>query len=113
MINMLKQSVPGLHLSIEEGTQSVPQDGQYHVVLYGVIVLSSTSKSRALSEYRRIRDELLADRPSPEDLGHDGREVLRREMASREADSFLAQSYSARRAKGMRKGGKAGRQGYK
>jgi hypothetical protein len=59
---VLKQSIPGLGLSLEQGTTSVPNDGQFHVILDTEIVFSSTSESRALSQYRLYRDRLLQER---------------------------------------------------
>jgi hypothetical protein len=110
---MLKQSLPELGLSLEQGTPSVPDDGRFHVVLATVIVFSSISKSKALSEYRRRRDRLLQESGQPSRPQIDPREILRREQAHFQGEALIAESYSGRRQRAMRKGGKAGRQGYK
>lgn len=75
-----RQGVLGIGLSIEMGTEAVPNDGQFHVVHDGEIVFSSSSKARALQEYRKRRDALLAE------TGHeapviDPEDALRRERA--------------------------------
>jgi hypothetical protein len=109
---VLRQGVPELGISLEQGTERVPDDGRYYVLVGAVVVFCSTSKSKALTEYRKHRDPLL------EEKGHSKSqtappELLRRRLAEFEADRFLAASYGERKRKGMRKGGKAGRQGYK
>jgi hypothetical protein len=57
---VFKQTVPHIGLSVELATESVPDDGSYHVVLNGEVVFSSPSKTRALRQYRTLRDEALA-----------------------------------------------------
>ncbi len=84
---MFRQGVPELGLSIESGTENVPDDGSYHVVHHGRVVFSSASKVKALREYQRRRDELMGgiDRGSPTiDYG----ELLRRERALADVQSM-------------------------
>lgn len=57
---MFKQAVPDIGLSVEFATDSVPPDGNYHVLLNGQVVFRTPSKARALREYRRLRDDALA-----------------------------------------------------
>lgn len=54
-----RQAIPRLQLSIERGTESVPEDGCFHVVLKGTEVFASASMREAEREYRQIRDDLL------------------------------------------------------
>jgi hypothetical protein len=108
---VLKQGVPELGVSLEQGTEGVPDDGRYYVLVDGVTVFSGVSMAKALAEYRKHRDSLLGKR-EPSKMSIDP-ELLRRRIAEVEADRFLSASYGERKRKGMRKGGKAGRQGYK
>jgi len=102
-----KQSAPNVGLSVERGTESVPDDGLYHVLLDGKVILASKSEREALAVYRRVRDSLLRDQPRASD-GTKVTEALRRAAAEREADAFLAQSTREKRARATRRGGPGG-----
>ena len=52
-----RQAVPRIGLSIERGTDAVPDDGEYHVLLEGQHVFASQSEKEALAEYRRLTSE--------------------------------------------------------
>jgi hypothetical protein len=109
---VLRQGIPGLGISIEQGTEAVPDDGRFYVIVDSAIVFGSSSRARALTEYRNRRESLLVTQGSlAASVRPQG--VLRRARADSEASAFLAASYGERKRKGMRKGGKAGRQGYK
>ncbi len=98
------QAVPSLGLSVQYGTESVPDDGRFHVVMAGAIVFAADSEKDALREYRRLRDRLLPPRIRSVDV----RKILEREAAEQEARRFLADSSRAKRTKALRKGGKGG-----
>lgn len=92
----------------------MPNDDRFHVLLDATVVFSSASKTRSLAEYRRLKDQLMKERGQSAQLPQvDPREILRRELAYYQTEAVLADSYGRRRRKAMRKGGKAGRQGYK
>jgi hypothetical protein len=89
---------------VEYGTESVPDDGRFHVVMAGAVVFTAASEKDALREYRRLRDHLLP----PKSKSVDARKILEREVAEQDARRFLADSSRAKRAKALRKGGKGG-----
>jgi hypothetical protein len=106
-----RQKVSAIGLSIERGTESVPDDGHYHVLLDGREVFASSSEREALSEYRRLRDAVMTSEPRRDPASV--REALRREMADRQAASLLAESARLKRAKATKKGGKGGSGGVR
>ena len=63
-------------LSIEQGTTGVPDDGQYHVVVSGQIILSTRVFDLAKIIYDEQREQLRIAAGDP-----DPREILRRESA--------------------------------
>lgn len=99
-----RQSVPSVGLSIERGTNAVPRDGRYYVLLAGEQMLAATSKQQAMAEYRKLRDSLVTPNASAIDV----KEALGRQVAEYEADAFLSQSSREKRARATRKGGKGG-----
>jgi hypothetical protein len=106
-----KQAVPSVGLHIEQGTEAVPNDGAFYVLLQGEIVFQSKTKNRALAEYRRIRDDLLADHPGQKLSPDEVRAALARERSSMEVAGMLAASSRNKRAKATAKGGRGGRGG--
>jgi len=105
---MFRQAVPRIGLSMERGTEAVPEDGQYHVLLDGHRMFTSPSEKDALVEYRRLKDLLLGADPPKGGGRADIREALMREMAERQATAFLAESARQKRVKALRKGGPGG-----
>ena len=99
-----RQAVPALHLSLERGTEDVPDDGRFHVVRDGAVLYSSESQRDALRHYRDLRDRLLP----PTESGVDVKRIMEREVAEQEANRFLADSRRAKRARALKKGGKGG-----
>jgi hypothetical protein len=102
-----RQSVPSLGLSVERGTEAVPADGAYYVVLDGEILFRFLSKVRALAEYRSRRQELSGG------LTKSSREIDREAVVKRiraEMDFRALHSEAARSkaTKARRKGGKGG-----
>ena len=99
-----RQAVPTLNLSLERGTEEVPDDGRFHVVRDGAVVYTSQSQEDALRQYRDLRDQLL---PRTE-TGVDVKRIIEREVAEHEANRFLADSRRSKRARALKKGGKGG-----
>ena len=90
-------------LSIEQGTNAVPDDDQYHVLVNGQVVLSTRVFELAKITFEEQRDELRIAAGDP-----DPREVLRRESAMRDVTSLRAQSSGQQAKKTRRKGGPGG-----
>jgi hypothetical protein len=86
-----RQAVERIGLSIERGTESVPNDERFHVLLGGQVVYSAASKAKALAEYKRRRDTLLSE-AEVEPQTRDPREALRRERAERELRAMRSDS---------------------
>jgi hypothetical protein len=93
-------------LSIQQDTSAVPNDGQYHVVVNGDIVLSTRVFELAKITFEEQREELRIAAGDP-----DPREILRRESASRDIRSLHAESSSNQERKTKRKGGPGGHGG--
>jgi hypothetical protein len=83
-------------LSVEKGTDRVPNDGKYHVLVDGEIVLSTPVEALALVEM----EEVKAARQAP------GRELLRREMATSDVRAFRAANYAEKQSRDQKKGGR-------
>jgi hypothetical protein len=83
-------------LSVEKGTEQVPKDGRYHLLIDGEIVLSTPVEALALAEL----EEAKAARQAP------GRELLKREMAAIDVRAFLAVSHAEKLGRDRKKGGR-------
>lgn len=83
-------------LSVEKGTDRVPDDGRYHFLVDGEIVLSTTVEALALAEM----EETKAARQAK------GREALQRERAAHDARAFQAASYAEKQGRDQKKGGR-------
>ena len=102
---MFRQEVRTIGISIEQGTSSVPNDGRFHVVVDGIFVFSSKTKSAALTRYRSLRDDLLQTagiEPRPPDP----EETKRRERQFYELQAIMSASMRQRTINAKRKGGK-------
>jgi hypothetical protein len=76
--------------SLEQGTQAVPNDGRYHLVLDGQVVQSFRSLKTAKQAYRK----LLADigfEPTVQPVEPDPKEVRRRERLA--VDHYRVSDY--------------------
>jgi len=104
---MFKQQVTAIGLSVEQGTNSVPDDGRFYVVLKGELVFSSRSKSAALTHYRGLRDGLLKD-AGIDQKAPDPEETRRRERQFYDFQAVMSESRQQRAMKAKRKGGKGG-----
>jgi hypothetical protein len=87
---------PKYGLSVEKGTGRVPQDGQYHLLADGEIVLSTSVEALALAEL----EEAKAVRQAK------GREMLKREMAAFDARAFQAEGHAEKQRRDQKKGGR-------
>jgi hypothetical protein len=83
-------------LSVEMGTDRVPNDRQYHVLVDGEIVLSTPVEALALAEM----EEAKATRQAR------GREMLQREKAAFDVRAFRAANYTEKQGRDQRKGGR-------
>lgn len=104
---MFRQEVRSVGLSIERGTETVPDDGFYHVILLGEIVFRSRSQARALEEYRKQRDRLLGAGATAK-LKIDAVEALRRQRLLRDLDALRGEARLSKRKKALKRGGKGG-----
>jgi hypothetical protein len=87
---MFKVYYRGAPASLEQGTESVPADGKYHLLLNGQIVNSFCSLEEAKKAYRR----LLADvgfEPEKENAKVDGEEARRKERMA--TDHYRVSDY--------------------
>jgi hypothetical protein len=97
---------PKYPLSIEQGTDTVPDDGQYHVVVNGQIVLSTRVFDLAKITFDEQREELRIAAGDP-----DPREILRRESGMRDLQALRSESSTLQSKKTRRRGGPGGRGG--
>jgi hypothetical protein len=89
------------------GTNSVPDDGQYHLIQNGEIVMSTRSKAKASARYKQLRDELSSDEVPAEKP--DPAELLRRMKAESEINAMMRASAAAKRTNATYKRGTAAR----
>ena len=98
---MFRQGFPAIDLFVEKGTARVPDDGKFHVIYQGEIRASFRGKSRAITEYKRIIEEIGYTPPKPKQ--EDKSKILARESIERDLDRIA--SYWDR-AESYRTGGK-------
>ena len=75
-----RQGIPAIGLSLERGTEGVPDDGQFHVVLNGEEVFSSRLQKAATARYRALKDELMPLKEGNAANAVDVGQALRREI---------------------------------
>jgi hypothetical protein len=83
-------------LSVEKGTERVPRDGQYHLLVDGEIVLSTPVEALALAELEEAKAARQAE----------SRELLKREMAAYDVGAFLASTHQEKLSRDRKKGGR-------
>lgn len=83
-------------VTVERGTDSVPNDGRYHVLLDGEIVLSTKVEAAALAVYEEHREARRAD----------AQQVLRRESQAADIRAHRSSSWAAKSSKDGKKGGR-------
>lgn len=106
---MYRQRFPALALSLERGTEDVPDDGRYHLVVHGEVVESFPRERPATTAYEEMRRRLIAETGWTPELAPPSRdEVLARLRAESDVKAVQADSSRSKRAKAVRKGGKGG-----
>lgn len=83
-------------LSVEKGTDRVPDDGRYHFLVDGEVVLSTTVEALALAEMEEVKAARQAE----------GRDLLRREMAASDVSAFRAGTWADKQGRDQKKGGR-------
>ncbi len=91
-----ERAEPKYGLSVEQGTERVPDDGRYHVLVDGKVVLSTAVESLARAEL----DDLKTARQAQ------GRELLRRERAAHDIHAFRSANYAQKQGRDAQKGGR-------
>ena len=86
-------------VSIQRGTSAVPDDGRYHVVVDGVIVLSTRVEALALVEYDEIREQRRAP----------AMDRLQKERGEAAYHSMKDAMWERKATRSVRKGGRVGR----
>jgi hypothetical protein len=87
---------PKYGLSVEKGTDRVPDDGRYHFLVDDKIVLSTPVEALALAEMEEAKAARQAQ----------GRQLLQREMAAFDVRAFRASNYAEKQGRDQRKGGR-------
>ena len=106
------QQLPRIGLALKKGTEDVPDDGRFHVLVHGEVRFSSASKQAAEKHYSAFRAELIeAAGQEPEVSSHDPAEALRRARADEELQAVRSDSFERRMKLGWKKGGRGGRGG--
>lgn len=100
---MYEKRHPKYPLSIEQGTETVPDDGLYYVIVSGNTILSTRVLELAKIVYDEQREELRKAAGDP-----DPREIIRSEMAAREHRAIRSESVARTKHHGGGKGGRGG-----
>jgi len=109
---MYRQHVPELGLSIEMGTDAVPDDGLYYVLHKGEVIYSSPNEKRASRYYMEKKKQLFRERggqPEPRRLTPEQR--LEKERAYRDIQAMRVESFERRATNARKRGGRGGRGG--
>jgi hypothetical protein len=86
-------------LYVEEGTERVPDDGQFYILHEGRVLEYHSTLKKALARHNQLKTFGV---PDPD--ANPARRALHAEIA----DQFMRQSRNEKRAKATRKGGKGG-----
>ena len=81
---------------MEKGTERVPDDGQYHLLVDDEIILSTAVEALALAEMEDVKATRQAA----------GRGLLERERAAYDVFYFRSASYSEKQTRDSKKGGR-------
>ena len=96
-----RYGVEEFDLFVEQGTERVPDDERFHIMLKGAEIEAHSSMKRALTRLQQLRHSLAAG------AAVDGPENPRLQMLQAEmAHRFLQESTAQKRANRTRKGGK-------
>ena len=74
-------------LFVEQGTDRVPDDGQYHIVLRGQVIESEATEKRALGRLSQLK----FNTPTDEDIAS-GANIRAKQMSGEMAKRHLSQS---------------------
>ncbi len=98
-----RQTIPELELSIERGTNRVPEDGRFYVLRNGEVLGAFRSFKKALELYKRVVEE-SGYRPPPVEKQSLSQQAVARYLDAK--DLYWAESHKYRAL-----GGKGGRGG--
>jgi hypothetical protein len=96
---------PKYPISLEEGTDSVPDDGKFHVIVNGKIVLSTSVFDYAKIIYDEKREEFRIERGDPDPKKIIQAEEAKRNMRAMRGDAVAGRT---RRNQGSGPGGRGG-----
>lgn len=103
---MYRESWPEKNLSLEEGTDSVPSDGRFHILLNGEVLGTYANMKKAQSAYGEKKRELGWTPGEPKRI--DPQKLLREEAA----DRYLWEASADLKGRESKKsGGRGGRGG--
>ena len=105
MTGQVLKKITYLKLTIEQGTENVPDDGRFHIVHDGESINSAPSITIAETYLEMARDELLEANPQIKNA----RELSRKERSLKDAIASRAETLS--KANPNAKGGRGGRGG--
>ncbi len=94
-----KQSIPAIQLSIQRGTEAVPADGHYYVLLGGEVRGRFRTLRQAQALYKTLLGESGYEPPGPPDRIDPGQEAVERYLD--ELGGYWSESH-----KHSRRGGK-------
>lgn len=101
------RAVRHLGVTLERGTEAVPDDGRYHVVYQDEIHYSSANRSIVEAHFELLVEEVQAAHPELKSP----REILAREQGFRDILSVRGEGRRRARSQQEAKGGKGGRGG--
>ena len=97
-MELYRQAIPAIGLSLERATDRVPKDGFFYVLLDGEIKGRFRTKSKALSLYMALLEQ-SGHKPQPVQVSVDaGRENVERYLD--ELESYWVDSHTHRRRGG-------------
>jgi hypothetical protein len=102
-----ERTIKGLGISLERGTEAVPDDGRYHVVQGGKVEYSSGNKSIAEAYLELLREQVVQAHPELVDP----RTVLAKESSFRDILGVRGAGRERARSQQEARGGKGGRSG--
>ena len=97
-MELYRQAIPAIGLSLERATDRVPKDGSFYVLLDGEIKGRFRTKSKALSLYRSLLEQ-SGHKPQPIQVSVDStRENVERYLD--ELESYWSDSHTHRKRGG-------------
>ena len=99
-MQLYRQAIPAIGLSMERATDQVPKDGFFYVLLHGEIKGRFRTKSKALSLYRALLEQ-SGHKPQPVQVSVDAaRENVERYLDELESYWSDSHTHSKRGGKG-------------